>query len=331
MRTDTAKVETSSPRKTVWRFVMDLRVQALTTWVLLAIAVTLDAILQPTFFTLYSITSNFATFVPLVLVAIAQTIVVVGGGLDLSLGAVVALSSVLAVTIMGGRGDRIGLGFLVAVGAGAACGLANGLIVSVVRLQPLIATLATASIFSGLTLVVLPKPGGNVPAVMTEAYRMAVAGIPVSVLAVVVAVALWLLLTRTKLMRHIYAVGGDPAAAYASLVPVTRVRTASYVLAGAFSGLAAMALLANSGSGDPFVGADIALNSIAAVVVGGVALRGGRGGAIGAVVGAIVLAIASNVLFFFNVPTTYRQLANGLVIISALALSVLSPGKGAKR
>ena len=92
-----------------------------------------------------------------------------------------------------------------------------------------------------------------------------------------------------------------------------------------------MALLANTGSGDPFVGADVALDSIAAVVVGGVALRGGRGGAIGAIVGAIVLAMAANIVFFFDVPTTYRQLVNGLVIIAALALSVLSSGRKAAK
>ena len=92
-----------------------------------------------------------------------------------------------------------------------------------------------------------------------------------------------------------------------------------------------MAVLANSGSGDPFVGADIALDSIAAVVVGGVALRGGKGGAIGAMVGAIVLAIAENIVFFLGVPTTYRQLVNGLIIIGALALSVVSAGRKAKQ
>jgi len=311
--------------------IRDVRVGALATWALLVIAVVLNAILQPTFFSLYSITSNFATFVPLVLVAIAQAIVVVGGGLDLSLGAIVALSSVVAVTVMGGEDGRVGLGFAVAIAVGAVCGLVNGLVVAVVRLQPLIVTFATASIFSGSALVVMPKPGGTVPPVMTGIYRTAVAGVPVSVLAVLVAVCLWLVLRQTRLMRHVYAVGGDPGAAYASLVPVTRTRTLTYVIAGAFSGLAAMALLANSGSGDPFVGADIALNSIAAVVVGGVALRGGRGGAVGAVVGAIVLAMAANIVFFFDVPTTYRQLVNGLVIIGALALSVLSSARRAAR
>lgn len=311
--------------------IRDVRVSSLTTWGLLAVVVVVNAILQPTFFSLYSITSNFATFVPLVFVAVAQTVVVISGGLDLSLGAIVALSSVIAVTVMQGDNSRAGLGFLVAIGAGIGCGLLNGLVVAVLRLQPLIATFATASVFSGLALVVLPKPGGEVPEVMTGAYRTAIAGVPVSVLCVLAAGALWLVLRQTKLMRHIYAVGGDAPAAYASLVPVTRMRASSYVIAGAFSGLAAMALLANSGSGDPFVGADIALNSIAAVVVGGVALRGGTGGAIGAIVGAIVLAIASNVVFFLGVPTTYRQLLNGLIIIGALALSVLSSRREAQQ
>ena len=307
-----------------------IRVGAVAPWLLLLIVVTVNALLQPTFFTVYSLTSNFATFVPLVLVAVAQAIVVISGGLDLSVGAVVALASVVAVTVMDGRNAMTAAGVAVAIAVGAACGLVNGLVVAVIRLQPLIATFATASVFSGLALVVLPKPGGVVPPAVTGIYRTAFAGIPVAVLAVLATAGLWLVLRRTKLLRHVYAVGGDPHAAYASLVPVTRVRALSYVLAGTFAGLAAIALLANTGSGDPFVGADIALSSIAAVVVGGVALRGGRGGAIGAIVGAIVLAIASNVIFFFNVPTTYRQLANGLVIIAALALSVFGTARRAK-
>lgn len=307
------------------------QVSTVVTWALLAVAITVNAALQPTFFTLYSITSNFATFAPLVLVTIAQAVVVIGGGLDLSLGATVALSSVVAITVMDGRPEMVPLGFLTAIGVGALCGLFNGVVVSVVRLQPLIATFASSSIFSGLALTVMPKPGGTVPSPMTQAYRMAIAGLPVSVLVVLLSVGAWLLLRQTKLMRHIYAVGGDATAAYASQVPVVSVRIWSYVIAGVFSGLAAMAVLANSGSGDPFVGASLALNSIAAVVVGGIALSGGKGGAVGAAVGAIVLAMSANVIFFLNVPTTYRELANGLVIIGALALSVLSSRKGARR
>ena len=158
------------------------QVSTVVTWALLAVAITVNAALQPTFFTLYSITSNFATFAPLVLVTIAQAVVVIGGGLDLSLGATVALSSVVAITVMDGRPEMVPLGFLTAIGVGALCGLFNGVVVSVVRLQPLIATFASSSIFSGLALTVMPKPGGTVPSPMTQAYRMAIAGLPVSVL-----------------------------------------------------------------------------------------------------------------------------------------------------
>lgn len=289
---------------------------------LLLAAIVINAVLQPTFFTAYSLTSNFATFVPLVFVAVAQAIVIIGGGLDLSIGAIVALSSVTALTVMKGDDALIPLGVLVAVLTGALCGLFNGLLVSAVRLQPLIATFATTSIFAGLTLLVLPSPGGAVPGTMTAGYRMAIALVPVPVLGVLGAVLLWFLLTRTRLVRHIYAVGGDADAAYASLVPASRARAASYVIAGTFAGLAALAVLANTGSGDPFVGQSMALDSIAAVVLGGVALSGGRGSAYGAIAGALILSLTSNILFYLGVPTTYRALASGIIIILALALSV---------
>lgn len=306
-------------------------VPVLVTGALLVAAVAASAVLQPTFFTLYSMTSNLATFVPLVLAALAQAVVILGGGLDLSVGAIVALSSVTALTVMGGDDARLPLGVLVAVLTGTACGLLNGLIVGLVRLQPLIVTFGTASIFSGATLLVLPKPGGSVPSTLTASYRMAVGPLPVPAIFILVGVLAWWLLTRTTFLRHVYAVGGDAEAAYASLVPVTRVRIGTYVVGGAIAGAAALAVLANTGSGDPFIGSDIAMNSIAAAVLGGIALSGGRGSGFGAVIGALILSLTDNILFFLNVPTTYRELASGLVIIAALALSVVSSRRGASR
>ncbi|MDO5495474.1 MAG: ABC transporter permease [bacterium] len=293
-------------------------------WLLLGVAVLVSAVLRDNFFSQYSVASTFATFVPLVLVAVGQAIVVIGGGLDLSIGAIAALSSVTAITVMGGEDSRILLGFLVAVATGAACGLANGLIVAGLRLQPLITTFATAAVFSGMTLWVLPTPGGRVPPGITGTFRTAFAMVPMTVWIVLAVGGLWLLLRRTRLVRHIYAMGGDPLAAYNSLVPVRRTQTLSYVLAGAFAGLAGMAILANSGSGDPFIGSAMALDSVAAVVIGGIALRGGIGGPIGAMAGAMVLSLASQILFFAGVPSTYRPLAAGLVVIAALALSALT-------
>lgn len=303
---------------------------SLSSWVTIGLLVgvtVLNAILQPTFFTQYSVTSNFATFTPLVVAAIAQAVVVIGGGIDLSIGAVAAVASVAAIVVMDGDPARGWLGVVTAVLVGATCGALNGFIVGVVRLQPLIATFATSSVFAGAALVVLPKPGGTVPSTITEGYRSMVAGVPVPVLLVLGAAAIYGVLSRTQLMRHIRAVGGDRNAAFASLVPVVRVQVSTYVVAGALAGLAAFAILANTGSGDPFIGSSMALDSIAAVVLGGVALSGGRGSALGALAGALVLALVSNVLSFLEIPTTWRQLTSGLVIIAALALSVFTSRK----
>ncbi len=296
-------------------------------WLLLALAVGTSAWLQPNFFSPYSLSSSFASFLPLILVSVGQAVVIIGGGLDLSVGAILGLSSVVSLTAMDGRPELVALGVVAAVGTGAVCGLVNGLIVSVVRLQPLIATFATASVFTGMTLWVLPTPGGSVPRSITATFRTAMIGVPVTLWLVLLIAVLWLVLRKNVLMRRVYAVGGDPSAAFASLVPVRSTQTFSYTVAGGFAGLGALAVLANSGAGDPFVGGEFALNSIAAVIIGGVALRGGSGGGIGVIVGAIALSLVTSILFFLGIPTTYRQLAQGVIIIAALALSALSSGR----
>ena len=307
---------------------MDIARRArLSTWtvaVLLLVAVAANAILQPTFFTSYSLTSNFATLVPLVLIALAQTVVVLTGGIDLAIGATVTLASVVAVVVMDGRPERLVLGVGTAILVGVAAGAVNGLIVARLRLQPIIVTFATASVFAGIALLVLPKPGGTVPAVLTGFYRDSILGIPVGAVLVALVIGLWFLLVRTRLVRHVYAVGGDRDAAYASLVSVERTQVGAYALCGGIGGLAAVALLANTGSGDPFIGLELTLNSVAAVVIGGAALSGGRGSGVGSVLGAIILSLIANVVFFAGISTNVRPLVSGLVIIGALALSALT-------
>lgn len=321
--TATDKEREIQERTAFFNRVKGIRVASWATGLLLATAAVVAAILQPNLLTPYGVSSTFATFLPLVLVAVAQSFVVIGGGLDLSAGAIVALSSVVAVQAMRGEEGTALVGFVAAVGTGFVCGAVNGLIVSRVRLQPLIATFATASVFSGLALFVLPTPGGTVPAAMTETFRQAIAGVPVSLLLVVAVAIGWLVLRRLRIFRYIRASGGNPAAAYASLVPVAGARFASYAICGAVCGLAAVAVLGNSGSGDPFIGGDLALNSIAAVVIGGIALRGGIGSPLGAIAGAITLSLASTILFSVGLPTSWRALATGLVVILALSLSAL--------
>lgn len=132
-----------------------------------------------------------------------------------------------------------------------------------------------------------------------------------------------MLIKRHRFGRHLYAVGGGDRAAFASGVNVARVRIVSYMIGGLFAALSGLAILANTGSGDPFVGTPLTLTSIAALVVGGTRLSGGAGGAGGSIAGAMVLGLLTNIVFFANVPNQWRELINGAVVIAALALAGL--------
>lgn len=317
----------------IWVKVRELRVSTYTTLLLLIAALSVNIALQPNFFSTYGLSSTFATLLPPALIAVAQTFVVLTGGIDLSIGASVTLAAVTAVVIMDGKPEMVTPALLAAIGVGMTCGLVNGLVVALLRLQPIIATFALSFVYSGLALLVLPKPGGAVAPNLISAYRATHFGVPATLWALLTVIVAWILLKRTRLVRHIFAIGGDSEAAYASLVPVTRVRILTYVLAGFFAGLAAIALSMNAGAGDPFLGTELALTSVAAVVIGGAALKGGRGGAIGSIIGAVILVLIGNIISFADVPTTYRQLTSGVIIIAALALSSLTskPGKGSGR
>lgn len=299
-------------------------------FVLLVIAAAANAALQPTFFTAYNLSSMFATFAPSVAAAVAQTIVVLTGAIDLSLGALITLASVVAVVLVDGDPSKIPLAVAAALAVGLLGGLFNGLLVALVRLQPIVATFATTFVFGGLALTVLPQPGGSVPVEVTTAYRAATLGVPNALWLILLVALLWVALRRSRLGIHLYAVGGNTTAAFATGVRVTRVQVAAYLVAGLFAGVAALAILANTGSGDPYVGSvggaaiiggELTLSSIAALVIGGTALSGGRGGALGSIAGAIVLGLVANIVFFLGVSSGMRELIDGLIVIGALAFT----------
>lgn len=323
-------IPAEGPAHDAWEWLRGQRVTTWTTLGLLALALLINIVLQPNFFSQYSIMSTAASLLPVILVAFAQAIVVIGGGLDLSLGAIVALSSVVAVQVMQGDSNRLLLGVGAAVLTGALAGAVNGAIVALLRLQPLIVTFATSFVFGGLALAVLPTPGGSVPDELRGLFKQAVAGLPMSAVLILLVIVVWLLIRRLRIFQHIRAVGGGATEAYNSLVPVVRTQWITYTIAGGIAGLAGLMLLANTGSGDAAVGGTFALNAVAAVVIGGIALRGGIGSPLGAVAGATILLLASNALFYVGLSTPWRALASGLVVIAALALSALT-SKGARR
>jgi ribose transport system permease protein len=292
------------------------------TLLLFIVLLVVNRLLQENLFEGRVLSGNFRTFLPLLILAVGQTLVVIGGGIDLSVGAIVSMATAILVTNLL---PESGIGpFLAVVGlaaaAGMAAGLLNGLCVAVLRLQPIVTTYATSFIFSGVALWLLPRPGGAMPQELAQFYRReSPLGLPIGVYVIVALLLVWLLLRATRFGRYLFAVGGQPEAAYASGVPVTAVRVSTYMLSGLFAALAAVALTLGTSSGDARIGDAMTLDSIVAVVLGGTRLSGGQGGVAGTVLGVIVLSLIRNIISFANVPSWWQTLVDALIIVIALA------------
>lgn len=283
-------------------------------------------VLQPNLVTPGVLRSNLAVFLPVVLVAIGQTYIILGGDIDLSVGTIVALVNVVTVSVVAALGGGVG-GVLVGIGAGLlvglACGLLNGFLIAVLRFQAIVTTFATGIIFGGLALLVLPTAGLPVPPEFWRSYAGTLLGLPVVLWIFIGALVLITLIARRPFFKHLLAVGGQRTAAFQTGLRVSRTRIVAYMLGGLFSAFAALVLTGETASGDPLMGGMLALSSISAVVLGGTALAGGSGSAFGSVLGALVLGMIGNVIFFAGLPFEYQTLVQGLITLSALAGGVL--------
>ncbi|HSU99826.1 MAG TPA: ABC transporter permease [Roseiarcus sp.] len=262
---------------------------------------------------------------PLALAAAAQAIVVISGGIDLSIGSMIAVSNVLAASLMQHAtfGQSLGLSILV-LAAGAGQGLLNGLVVAFSRIPDVVATLTTGFIWGGVALLILERPGGGAPG----AYLNIAAGadfgpwLPNALLVMVIAVAaIWLPIRLSRIGLLIYAAGSDPVAAFRSGVNVMRARTIAYVFSGAACAVGGMALTMTTGIGAPLAGAYYTLSSVAAIVIGGVSLAGGRGGMAGPVIAAILLTLAPMDLVFLGIDPNYGQVIQGTLIVLVVMIA----------
>lgn len=321
--------------------------RAFTGAVLLLIALfLLYNVLHPRGFSSAVLIQNANESVAIVFVAMAQTIPVLLGGLDLSVGAVMTLSACIASVLVNGSPLQIILGMLVTLLAGTAFGLCNGLIVVYGRLQPIIATLATGAIAMGLALFIRPKPGGDIDADLNwavtnslwdfvdtyglfdadAAWFAPVAWIPVPLLIILVfGACVWLPFRRTVTGRTIYAIGSAEGAAYMSGLPINRAKIAAFTLAGFFAACGGLylAIQTASGNADVSQAGAYTLNSIAAVVLGGTSLLGGVGGAIGSLIGALILRVISFYFRILSIDPLLQPLVEGLVLLAAVSLGAV--------
>jgi ribose transport system permease protein len=248
--------------------------------------------------------------------AVGVTLVIITGGIDLSVGSVAALSGVLGVLLMADYGFNPLVGIVGGILVGAVAGLVNGLLVSVVGLPPFIATLGMLSVARGLVLI---ATGAVAVFGAPESFRLLGQGvinaIPIPVLLIaLVAVAGHVVLTRTRLGRYAYVMGSNMEAARLSGVPVRRYTTAVYVLSGALAGLGGMIAASRIYSGQPNFGEGLELDVIAAVVIGGASLFGGRGTVWGSLIGAFLVAVIRNGAVQLNISTFYQNVLIGVII-----------------
>jgi ribose transport system permease protein len=249
-------------------------------------------------------------------IAIGMTLVIITAGIDLSVGSVAALSGVIGVMMMSQAGLPVPLAILGGTLVGATCGLVNGLLVSVAGLNPFIATLGMLTVARGLTFIVT-----NAVAVFgaPNSFRLLGQGvigpIPISILMIVlVAVAGYIVLSRTRLGRYAYAMGSNLEAARLSGIPIKRYLTSVYVISGALAGFGGMIAASRVNSGQPNFGIGLELDVIAAAVIGGASLFGGQGTVVGTLIGAFLVALIRNGSVLLDINTFYQQVIIGVVI-----------------
>lgn len=260
----------------------------------------------------------------LAFVAMAQALVVITAGIDLSVGMIFTLTNCLASAIVVGGPLHVALGVVGVLAAGAACGALNGLIVIYGRLQPIVTTIATGAVYYGLALAIRPTPGGSVDETLADALTGRVFGVVPTSLVTLAAVVLlvWIPFSRSVTGRAAYATGSSEAAAYMSGVPIRRAKFAAYTVAGLLAGMGGLFVTFFTYTGEAAYasGNTYTLFSIASVVLGGVSLFGGSGSAIGAVFGALAFRTIGDLLFVFNFDPLWQPLFQGVVLLLAVSL-----------
>ncbi len=257
----------------------------------------------------------------LILAAAGQTVVLLTGGFDLSVGGVICITNCLAASCMQDNLGSMLLWAVICMAVGIGIGVFNGYIIERTKLQPFIVTLATQYICYGVALLIMKVDGGNVPAGYISGLLHRFGPIPLSMILIVVLALLWFFFKNTKKGFSIYAIGSNESAARLNGISILRTKMLAYGISGGFAALAGLFRTAQVASGSPTAGADFVMSSISAAVIGGTALSGGSGGMIGTIVGALVLRNISDLLVFMKVSSYWSSLVQGVILILAVAVS----------
>jgi ribose/xylose/arabinose/galactoside ABC-type transport system permease subunit len=296
--------------------------QAAAIWIVLAVLIIMAGLISPSFLAPRNIATLMKQAAPLGILAVGQTLVILTGGIDLSVASVMATVSVFAAGVTDGREELVWPVVLMCLGFSAAVGLANGLMVTKLRIPPFIATLGMILVVQGIRFVYTKgTPKTYIPDSLRFWGRDSTGPVPNAVLVwIVIVLIIGLLLARTTFGRQLYAVGGNARTAYLSGIDVDRIKIAAYTLCSLLAGIAGLVLVGYVGHADNWLGNGYELNAIAAVVIGGAAFEGGKGGQLGTIGGVLILTVLFNLVLLLQFDEEVRRIVKGLVILLAVAM-----------
>jgi ribose transport system permease protein len=289
-------------------------------WVVLGVLVVVSALLAESFTNPRNFPNIMRQSAALMLVSIGQTIIMLTGGIDLSVGSVVSLTVVVMAALMEPTPESMLFSVAAGLSIGAVVGLVNGFAVNRLKLAPFMVTLATLSIVQGLALQLRSSPQATIPREFSPMFIDNIGDVlPMPFLIIIGSTFFaWIMLKYTRFGRHIYAVGSNEAATRLSGLSTDRIKLYAYILTGVMASAGGVFLAARSRAGDPFIGESFAFDSITATIIGGAALTGGVGSVWGTLAGVWILTILSNVLNLTGVPANSQFLFKGALLVIAV-------------
>ncbi|HEO0439790.1 TPA: ribose ABC transporter permease [Streptococcus agalactiae] len=299
-------------------------ISELTTLIALAGLMVIITLINPNFLTTNNLLNLLLQVTANGFIAFGMTFVILTGGIDLSVGSILALSSALTAGLIG-HGVPVGIAIVLSVALGGILGMLNGLFISYGKLAPFIVTLATMTIFRGATLVY--SNGNPITAGLSDSFLFQflgqgyIVGIPFPVILMFLTfIILYILLHKTAFGKSVYALGGNEKAAYISGIKLNKVKIIIYTISGIMASISGLIITSRLSSAQPTAGASYGMDAIAAVVLGGTSLSGGKGRIIGTLIGALIIGVLNNGLNIIGVSAFWQQVVKGIVILMAVLL-----------
>ena len=282
----------------------------------LFIILIINTCLNPRSATLKGLNNMMVQVAPTVFAVMAQTCAILIGEINLAIDGIINLSNVVMALTM----EQLGwVSILIVIAIGVVAGFLIGLVVTKLHVNSFIATLSFSMMLNGISLLLMPKPGGYIDSTFGSIMRGRNLGIPNLLALICLLLILWRIFRSTREGMHLYATGGNSYSAFTSGVRVDRAKILAYVISGVFVAVASLTISGKTMSGDSTIGNSYPMNSIAGALLGGAVFSGGKGTMLGAVAGGMIIALLINILFFLNIPSAYQYLAQaGILFISVL-------------